>query len=168
MSTWLELSNDLKRRYAGSYLTLSQQAAYESLCDHLRGPNWVNLCGPHGSGKTFNAWLISRATGMVYVPVPDQLPMVGTAPDGVIIDNAPFGEDAVRNLLAQCGLIHCTTVLLITQRPITMPMRRVELLLPTQDEINVIIHTLARLSYMCDTSSLPENPSLWDVLAACV
>jgi hypothetical protein len=147
---------------------LSQQATYETLCEHLRGPNWINLFGPHGSGKTFTAWFVSRATGMVYVPVPDRLQAVGPAPDGIIVDNSPFREEEVRNLLAQCGLIHCTTVLLITQRPITMPMRRVELPLPTQDEIDGVVHTLARLSYICNRSLLPEKPSLWDVLTACV
>lgn len=167
MSAWLELGNEIKRHYSTSYLTVSQRAAYEALLKHLRGPNWVNLCGPPGCGKTLLAWLLARATGLSYVVHPAQLRHMPPTPDGLIIDNAPISEADARAVLAECGLLNCLTVLLITQRPIAMPMRRVALPLPTSDDIQDVIRTLARLGYACNRASLPLQPSYWEVLAAC-
>lgn len=168
MSTWLELSNELKRHYHGGYLTATQQAAYASLLEQLRGPNWVNLYGRPGSGKTLLAWLTARATGLAYVARPSDLGHMPPAPDGLIIDNAPVSEADARAVLAECQLLNCLTVLLVTQRPIAMPMRRVELSAPTTDDIQTVAQTLARLGYPCNRASLPQQPSCWDVLAACI
>ncbi len=167
MSAWLELSNEIKRRHNTSYLTVPQRAAYDGLLEHLRGPNWVNLCGPPGSGKTLLAWLLARATGLTYVVHTAQLGHLTPALDGLIIDNAPVAEADARAVLAECGLLNCLTVLLITQRTIAMPMRRVALPLPTPDDIQDVTRTLSRLGYACNRASLPAQPSYWDVLASC-
>lgn len=168
MSTWLELSNEIKRRHSTAYLTDPQRLAHEALLQHLRGPNWVNLCGPPGSGKTLLAWLITRATGLTYVAHPARLRHLPPAPIGLIIDNAPVSEADARTILAECGLLNCLTVLLVTQRQIELQMRRVVLPLPTSDDIQVAARTLARLGYACNRASLPPQPSYWDVLAACI
>lgn len=168
MSAWLELSNEIKRGHNTGYLTVPQRVVYEALLGHLRGPNWVNLCGPLGSGKTLTSWLLARATGLSYIAHPAQLRHLPPAPDGLIIDNAPVSEADARAVLAECGLLNCLTVLLITQQPIAMPMRRVALPLPTPDDIQDVSRTLARLGYVCNWASLPPQPSYWDVLAACI
>lgn len=168
MSTWLELSNELKRHYHSGYLTATQQAAYAALLEQLRGPNWVNLHGRPGCGKTLLSWLTARAAGLTYVARPSALRHMPPAPDGLIIDNAPVSEEGARAVLAECDLLNCLTVLLVTQRPIGMPMRRVELAIPTTEDVQAVVQTLARLGYPCNRASLPEHPSYWDVLAACI
>jgi hypothetical protein len=168
MSTWLELNNELKRQYNSGYLTTTQRAAYVSLLDHLRGPHWVNLHGQPGCGKTLLAWLTARATGLTYVTRPSDLRHIPSAPDGLIIDNAPVSEEGARAVLAECGLLNSLTILLVTQQPIAMPMRRVELSMPTTNDIQTVAQTLARMGYLCNRASLPEHPSYWDVLSACI
>lgn len=168
MSTWLKLSNELKRHYQSGYLTPTQQTVYASLLQQLQGPHWVNLHSRPGCGKTLLAWLTARAIGLTYVARPSNLRDITSAPEGLIIDNAPVSEADVRALLAECGLLNCLTVLMVTQRPIAMPMRRVALAMPTTDDIQAVAQTLARLGYPCNPSSLPQQPSYWDVLAACI
>ena len=168
MNTWLELINDIKRRFSSEYLTPAQKLAYGALLRHMRVPNWVNLHGPNGSGKTTMAWILARATGANYVPTMNRLQELQPNHEALIIDNSPYREMEVRNVLATCGLLNCYTVVLITTQSITMPIFKVELSLPNWEEIEMIEKTLTRLGYICNKSKLPENPSFWDVIGGCV
>ena len=168
MSTWLELANNLKRHFRSDYLTPTQETARNSLCQWLYTPEWINLYGPHGAGKTFVAWAVARATGATYVPVPEQLSDLRPNHEGLIVDNAPYEEIEVRNVLSDCGLLNCYSVVLVTRRSVSMPMQRVELCLPSRDEIGMACRTLARLSYVCDVTMLPGQPTYWDIIAACI
>jgi hypothetical protein len=167
MSTWLKLINDLKRRSPEEYLTESQRITYQMLYEMTRFPQWVNLYGYPGSGKTFIAWTMLRTTGATYISTPEQLRSLTSDQDILIIDNAPHIEADVRRILAGCNLVNATMVILITRTPITMPIRRVELLLPTPNEISEITRSLGRFGYLCEQTSLPASPNLWNVLQAC-
>lgn len=168
MSAWLKLLNDLKRRAPENLLTETQHATYQTLYEMARFPQWVNLYGAHGTGKTFIAWTLIRTTGSAYVSTSEQLKSLALDQEMLIVDNAPHIESDVRNVLASCDLINANTVILITRTPIIMPIRRVALSLPTTSEINTITRSLSRLGYLCEQSSLPASPNLWDVLQACI
>jgi hypothetical protein len=168
MSTWLELLNDIKRRCSAELLTPAQAAAHDHLCQIMSMPEWANLCGPHGSGKTFLAWTVARATGGVYVPVPAQLDELESNQRTLIVDNAPHRENDVRRLLSRCSLLDAKTVLLVTHSPALLPMLRVELPQPSPEDIDLVTRLIIRLGYFFEAERLPENPSFWDVLQASV
>jgi hypothetical protein len=168
MSTWLELMNDLKRRCSTEILTPAQIAAYERLCQIMNMPEWVNLSGPHGSGKTFLAWTVARATGAVYVPLPAQLDELEAHQHTLIVDNAPYKEREVRRLLSRCDLLGAQTVLLITCSPVSLPMPGVELPSPSDEDVVQVSRLISRLGYFFEAERLPEHPSFWDVLMASV
>lgn len=168
MSTWAEIVNDLKRRYAPEMLTPSQSAAYDRLCKLLSLPEWVNLNGPHGAGKTFVAWNVARATGAVYLPSQDDLDALPANQSGLIIDSVPHTEDAIRRLLSRCELLGAQSVLLVTCSPALLPMPSVELAPPTSEDIEQVGRLITRMGYFFKSDRLPESPSFWDVLLASV
>ncbi|MBI5668046.1 MAG: hypothetical protein HZC41_08550 [Chloroflexi bacterium] len=168
MSTWLKLVNDLKQRPPENFLTETQRIAFEAICSMTRFPGWINLHGIYGTGKTYLSWALVRATGAVYVAGPVRLEIAADEQETFIVDNSPYREDDARRVLARCGLLGANTVVLVTRRPITMPMRRVELNLPSPDDLNTVIRSLGRMGYPCDQQLLPAKPTLWDVLQACI
>jgi len=168
MSTWLELLNQLKRHCSAELLTPTQVAARNRLCQVMSMPEWVNLCGPHGSGKTFLSWTVAQATGAVYVPIPAVLNELEGQQQALIVDNAPYREDDVRRLLARCDLLGAQTVLLVTNAPGMLPMPRVALPPPSPDDIEQVARLVSRLGYFFEADRLPQTPSFWDVLLASV
>lgn len=167
MSTWFELLNQLKRRCSAEMLTPAQATAFNELCRLMLMPEWLNLSGPHGSGKTFLAWALSRATGGLYVPMPedlDELPPQHT----LIVDNAPYSEAEVRRILSRCELLGAKTVLLVTCEPVQLPMPTVSLPAPSSEEIERIGQVFTRLGFPVKSESLPEGPTLWDLMLAAV
>lgn len=170
MSEWLKLTNKIKRAHWDELLTPTQRDRLGCLQRELRYPNWVNLFGPAGSGKTFLMWVLSRANGMVYVTAPKDICGLNKleAHEGVLIDNAPGNEDEARRVLARCNLIEARTVVLVTRSSVTMPMTRVELPLPLAAELRGVGRQLALLGYSCNWAKMPSSPSFWHVLQACV
>lgn len=167
MSTCFELLNQLKRRCSAEMLTPAQATAFNELCRLMLMPEWLNLSGPHGSGKTFLAWALSRATGGLYVPMPedlDELPPQHT----LIVDNAPYSEAEVRRILSRCELLGAKTVLLVTCEPVQLPMPTVSLPAPSSEEIERIGQVFTRLGFPVKSESLPEGPTLWDLMLAAV
>jgi len=167
MSTWFELLNQLKRRCSAEMLTPAQATAFNELCRLMLMPEWLNLSGPHGSGKTFLAWALSRATGGLYVPMPedlDELPPQHT----LIVDNAPYSEAEVRRLLSRCELLGAKTVLLVTCEPVQLPMPTVSLPAPSSEELERIGQVFTRLGFPVKSESIPEAPTLWDLMLAAV
>ena len=168
MSTWLHLLNEIKRRPPEHYLTVSQRAVRDQIADWLRYPQWVNLYGKPGAGKTFVAWSLVRAIGALHISLPSSLKGLVNPPDIVLIDNAPYSESDVRRIFSTCELLSIPSVVLLTRQPVRMPMKSVELPLPTPDDLVVVTRSLGLLNYPCKKSLLPGVPNFWDVLQACI
>lgn len=167
MNHWLELLADLKRRNPHEYLTPTQRAVHDDLCNRLRFPQWINLYGGSGTGKTFVAWAVARAIGGQHVPTISALETVAPGNDILLVDNAPYRQSQVRQVLARCDLLEAKSVVLITHHPVDLPMQRVELSALTEDEIALVVHSIERLGYYRQ-NSLPTHPNLWDILQACI
>lgn len=167
MNHWLELLAELKRRNPHDYLTPTQRAVHNELCNRLKFPQWLNLYGVYGVGKTFVAWAVARATGGQHVPTVPALETMLPGSDILLVDNAPHRQSQVRQVLASCDLLEAKSVVLITRQSVTMPIQKIELPAPTEDEISLVLKSLGRLGYY-QQSSLPTYPNLWDVLQACV
>ncbi len=167
MSRWMELLSEIKRRPVEEYLTPTQRLARDRICEILQHPNRVNLYGPHGGGKTYVAWSIVRAIGATHVPVPERLAQLSPGHECLIIDNVPHHETDVRRLLAISNLLNASSVVLITHLPVAMPLHRVELPLPTAEEVETVLKTYARFGYYRQ-HQLPDAPGFWDILLACV
>jgi len=163
----MELVNEMKRRPPASYLTPTQQRVFDELRDGLRYPNRINLYGPCGSGKTYVGWVIASAVGGVHVPLPELVEKLEPGHDCVVIDNVPHYEADVRRTLARADLIGASSVVLVSQAPVTVTMRRVELPLPTPEEVDQVLQTYWRLGYY-QQHELPEQPNFWQILLACV
>ena len=168
MSTWFELLNQLKRRCSVEMLTPAQTAAFNELRRLMLMPDWLNLHGPHGSGKTFLAWALSRAMGVLYIPMPEDLDELPRGQHTVIVDNAPYSEAEVRRILSRCELIGAKTVLLVSCDPVQLPMLAVTLPAPSPEDIERIGQVFTRLSFPVKNESLPEAPTLWDLMLAAV
>lgn len=167
MSEWLHLLNEMKRRPMEEYLTPTQRVAREEICALLRFPNRINLYGPCGSGKTYVAWAVVRATGAAHIPVPEKLQSLERPVEILLIDNAIHYESKVRQLMAQANLLGAESVIFITQQAVELPMHRVQLPLPKSNEVATILAAYARLGFY-QQRDIPENPTLWNIMNACV
>ena len=83
-----------------------------------------------------------------------------------MVDNAPYREEEVRRLLAQCDLLEAHTVLLVTRMPSQLPMPMIELPPPAREEIDQVGRFVGHLGYFLDASRLPDTPTFWNVLLA--
>ena len=167
MSEWLRLVNDLKCRSPVDLFTDTQRRAWQALIDLLKFPQQVNLYGPIGSGKTFVAWGVAQSLDAIHLSVPKSLDDCRSVVEIVLVDNAPFYEYDARRLIARCNLIGARSAVLITCEPITMPMRRIELPLPTIEEVTYVARSLSRLGYFQSSQPL-QNPNFWDILQSFV
>jgi len=172
VSKWLTLLNELKGRSPRDYFTETQLAMYQKLIERLDLPGQiVNLSGAHGAGKTFVAWGLSRISGAQYLPMPnmlyDETTQYNLEGGTVLIDNAPTQEEDVRQLLAQCGLLNINSVMMITVRPVSLKMHRMELTLPTLTETDRVLKNLRHLGFYSYVS-LPPESNFWQILQACV
>jgi hypothetical protein len=167
MSEWLRLLNEMKRRSMEEYLTGTQRSARDQICDLLRFPNRINLYGKYGSGKTYVAWSVVRATGATHVTLPEKLKTLSPKHEILLIDNAPHHEAEIRRLMASANLLEAVSVVFITREAIGMPMSRVQLTLPAPDEISFIVASYARLGFY-QRHDLPATPNLWNIMHACV
>lgn len=167
MSTWLRLLNEMKRRPMEDYLTPSQRAARDQICDLLRFPNRINLYGPHGSGKTYVAWAVVRATGATHVPSPEHLAEMQPPHETLLIDNTAYHEAEIRRLMAVANLLGATSTVFITSAKVQMPMHYVNLPLPEPAEVAATLTAYARMGFY-QVNELPANPSFWDIMQACV
>lgn len=168
MSEWLRLVNQIKARSPVDLFTPTQRSAYTALLDLLRFPEQVNLYGPVGSGKTFVAWGVAQSLGAVHVPVPAALDELTGSIDILLVDNAPEHEYEARNLMARCNLLGVQSTVLVTCHPVAMPMRRVELPLPTADEVVSVSRALSLLGYFQSSQQLPSQPNFWNILQSFV
>ena len=167
MSDRLRIVDNIKRHPTEELLTPTQRQIWESLCNLLQFPQRLNLCGPAGSGKTFVAWAVARTTGAIHVPIPTALYGLVPGNEILMIDNAPHDEDDVRRIMATCNLLEARSFILITRQPVTMPIRTLELTLPTAADIDVVIRTFGRSGYFAQgSSSLGSN--LWTILSTCI
>jgi len=172
MSKWLTMLNELKSRSPREYFTTTQLDAYQTLIELLDLPGQrLNLSGVHGTGKTFVAWGVARAIGIRYLTLPDQLynDAAHSNWDGevILIDNAPTREDEVRKLLSQASLLNINSLVLISTQPSALKMRRIELSLPTEAEIEQTLKNLRQLGFYL-YGSLPTQPNFWQVLQGCI
>lgn len=167
MSRWLQLVSEMKRRSPDRYLTATQEQAFDQLCEALRFPNRINLYGPCGSGKTYVAWALASAVGAVHVALPELVGELESGHDCIIVDNVFHHEDSVRRVLAQTDLLGASSTVLITQAPVDVTMRRVELPLPTAEDVAKVLQSYWRLGYY-QQHDLPAQPNFWQLLLACV
>ncbi len=161
----LVLLNQLKTQANPDLLTDSQRAAFDAIRHALRFPETVNLHGPAGSGKTFLAWALSRASAMSYFSSPVAFEERSERPTPrAIVDNAAASERAVRNLLAVAQRKGTHTLLFITHRPNEMSFQTVALPAPTPHDFDIVYHNLSLLEYY----ALPpvREGSLWDAIRA--
>lgn len=168
MSDWLKLLAELKQRNPTEYLTPTQKVVHDKLCNSLNFPEWINLYGKHGVGKTFVAWSVARAIGGQHIPSPLSLENLKYGDNILLIDNAPYQESSVRKILAKCDLLGAKAIVFITRQPVSLPMKRVELYSPNQEDIEIVLRTFERLGYYRRQNNLSSHPTLWDVLQACV
>lgn len=167
MSRWMQLVSEMKRRPPAQYLTPTQRQVFDELREVLRYPNRINLYGPCGSGKTYLAWAIVSAMGAIHITLPELVEELEPGHDCIIVDNVLHHEDSVRRILAQTDLLGASSTVLISQAPVAIAMRKIELPLPTADEVAQVLQTYWRLGYY-QQQDLPEQPNLWQILLACV
>ncbi len=167
MSTWLQITSELKRRPAEEMLTPTQRQVWETICALLRFPQHINLYGSAGSGKTTIAWAISRVTGALHVSVPSDLAIVPSGSEILLVDNISPQEASVRRVLAGCNLLNATSVILISRQPTLLPMRRIELPQPTSEDITTAMRTMSRIGIFANVEA-SQVKDFWALLRACV
>ena len=161
----LALLNRLKVEARRDWLTDSQSAATAEIERHWHFPERVNLCGAPGTGKTFLAWSLARASGAIFYPSPRIYHHTGKPGAAcVVVDNAPDNAGAMRQLLAAFQLHDARTALLITTQPNRLGLPTVTLPTPTSQDVDMVYHNLSRLDYYALRPVYVVN--LWDVISS--
>ncbi len=163
MSRLLVLLNRLKAEARRDWLTDNQLIASAEIEKHWRFPERVNLYGPPGSGKTFLAWSLARASNAVFYPSP-RLYHTATTRDvtPVVIDNAPDDAVAFRRLIGELQLNNTRTALIITKLPNRLGLPTIFLPPPNTQDVDVVYRNLSLLDYYSFTPNYAEN--LWVVI----
>lgn len=162
MTSWYQLHNDIKKRPPERYLTVTQRKVLEVICDWLKYPGIFNLYGPVGSGKTYLAWALTRVIGAIHIQIPSQLDQLESSNNILVIDNMPHTEVSVRRVLAKCNLHNAHSVILMTRTPITLRMQRIELPLPTQQDIEQVQADISYLAFQ--QMPLDKGLNFWQLL----
>ena len=162
MSRWLELTSQIKRRPPEIWMTPTQQAVLAQLEQWLMYPDTVNVYGDAGVGKTYLAWALARRLPGEHVIVPERMGPQDDLVETIIVDNAPYTEQEVRRVLAQCSLRGANTVVLITRRRVALRMGCIELTSPTLEELRQVERNLANFSFQDQPVS--EGATFWQVI----
>ena len=165
MSDFVRLLNLIKTRRDLTWLTPSQQAAFEELRRQLQVPGSVNLFGPVGVGKTFLVWALADELGYSYLPHVSHLDQVqGLAREGVIVDNCQTGRRAHRDLLRELSYRNVQHAVFVTRQLTHDYTYYVELKLTLEDQAKVQ-RNLVVLGYFRDFT---EALNLWRLLNPCL
>ncbi|MFZ4829188.1 MAG: hypothetical protein ACOYLB_17695 [Phototrophicaceae bacterium] len=162
MSRWLELHNQIKRRSSELWMTPTQREVLAQLEQWLDYPGHCNLYGGVGVGKTYLAWILSRNLPAEHVIVPQRMSPTTQPIPNLIIDNASYTEQDIRNILKQCDFCAAEKVVIITRYASTLRMRRIELPPPTQDELREVERHLTKFGFQ--EYAVPAGSNFWQVL----
>jgi len=162
MSRWLELHNQIKRRSSELWMTPTQREVLAQLEQWLDFPGQCNLFGGAGVGKTYLAWILSKNLPAQHIIVPQQLSPTNQSFPNLIIDNAPYAEQAIRNILKQCDFCAAEKVVIVTRSESALKMRRIELPPPTLDELREVERRLDKFGFQ--QTAVPAGSNFWQVL----
>lgn len=138
MSELIRILNSIKLHRSSSWLTPSQRSASATIQEMLRIPQFVNLCGSPGSGKTFLAWHLADELDYDYLFHPSLLHQTDlSAIKGLVIDNCRHDRLSHRNVLRAMQLSHVLRAILVTRHLVQDYVRYVELKLDSADQSKV-------------------------------
>jgi len=138
MSRFVDILNRIRERASLSWLTSSQRASYELLRERMKFLDEVNLCGRHGVGKTFIAWLLNKQGLVAYVPRLEQVGQTQAGVSGwIVVDNLGWRREEVRKALHACRMQGYEKVVLLTTDPVQDQIAAVELQLTSEDMAHV-------------------------------
>ena len=153
--------NLIKTRRNPTWLTASQEKAFEELKQLIRVPNTVNIFGATGVGKTFLAWIVADELDYIYFPHLDYLKQVEDLDrKKVILDNCQPSRHAHREALKMISFGNMSHAILITQQMIQDYTHYIELNLTLLDQIKVR-ENLAQVGLFYEVK---EDSSLWNLV----
>ena len=154
MSLYVQWLNLIKEKADETWLTDSQREAYDAILTRWRLAHFINLHGPAGAGKTFIARLLAKQHDYVYV---HDLQEAAEGAAQVIVDDAEY----TRMMRPMARELHLGRIMLITRRPISEAMPKVELTLSAKDvaQFQVI------LSSCCGIALIETVPKGQDLAA---
>lgn len=160
MNRFVDILNRVRQSADSTWLTPSQQGAWNALLERLKFLNEVNLWGRPGTGKTFLGWILHKQRVAEYIPSFEQIRQAGLFRT-IIIDNAGWRRREVRDIIHLARLAGYDRVILITQEPVQEQMATVELFLNPEDVEQVIANL-----YRIRVTPFNDTPrTLWDLVS---
>jgi len=163
MNRFVDILNRIRQNANLSWLTPSQQRAYNLLRERLKFLDEINLWGGRGVGKTFLGWTLWKQEEAVYVPRKEEIGCVQISPlrRFIVVDNVNWRREIVREVLHLCRLQGYDKIILITTEPVQEQMATVELVL-TSDDIGRVIDNLRSIG----VAPYDDEPRhLWDLVS---
>jgi hypothetical protein len=160
MSHYLTLLNHLKATCNETWLSPSQQIIWNTLHELLPLNEVINLYGDSGSGKTFLAWLLTKAGQVTYhhtyKTIPEQSPNMILP----ILDHQSSSRSHFRTLLKELNFRHLYKAIIITQTSIHDDCYRINLSLTSLDYSFI----KQRLLLINPTFKSTTNDNLWQFI----
>lgn len=134
MSQYIRLLNTIKERATAAWLTDRQRVVFDGILARWLSLPFVNVWGAPGCGKSFVAQILVKTHNYVYKRDLQSLKEKAT---NVVVDDAHY----TRLMRVEAREQDLGRIILLTERPISDPMPKIELRLEERD-VNQCLHNL--------------------------
>ncbi len=156
MSLYITWLNAIKAQATSEWLTEAQRAVYQALCSKWATAQFICLSGMPGVGKTFIGRLLAAEQEYCYVNT------LADAPAGaknVVLD----GVEYTRMLHNEALLKDLPRIILLSRRPPSDPMPKIELAL-TERDLNQFVRNLTENHIISAFQTAPTGTDLGAIL----
>lgn len=160
MNRFVDILNRIRQQANLDWLTPSQRAAYNTLCEQLKFLDEVNLWGGHGVGKTFVGWMLHLQNLAVYAPRAEEVE-ANLLPRTIVVDNVGWRRREVREVLRYCRGWGYEKVVLVTTEPVQDQISTVVLQL-TREDVEKVVANLRSIK-VAPYNDAPRT--LWDLVS---
>jgi len=161
MNRYVDILNRIRQQVCVDWLTPSQKQAYDKIRSYLQFADEVNLCGAHGSGKTFLAWVFQLEGKADYVVRLEKLYRKLSLNRTIVVDNVGWRRTEAREVLHRCRMLGYEKVILVSVEAVRDDIAHVSLSL-TSEDVEKVQQNLQAIR----VPPFADNPrSLWEIVS---
>lgn len=161
VNRFIDILNRIRQNVSPTWLTPSQQMAYNLLHERLNFLDEINLWGRPAVGKTFIGWVLQAQGLAAYASYLEEVSQEPALRRMIVLDNIGWQRAEVREALHYCRHQGYEKVVLITTAPVHDQISTVELTL-TPDDVEKVAANLRSIG-VAPYDDAPRN--LWDLVS---